>query len=122
MALGDSLWDRHELGLVYNIKDPTSGTPARRNPYLSVRETDEHTNLYMDGTIAALRDRAVTFVACSQAVRGIAGLLAARSGRPREEVRTEVMAELVTGVRLAPTGIFAVIAAQHAGCVYFKSS
>ena len=39
-----------------------------------------------------------------------------------EQVRSEVRAGLVPGATLMPTGIFALVRAQNAGCAYMKGS
>lgn len=121
-ALNDVLWDRYQLGKRLKVKDPTTGRPARRNPLLHADKDDPYALVAPDGTLSTLRARGATLLACNRAARYVAYMMSQWSKRPVEEVRTEVFANLVEGVIVQPSGIYAVLRAQEAGCAYIRSA
>jgi hypothetical protein len=122
MAFGDALWAKYKLGALLKLKDPTTGKPALRNPFYRVSKEDKDPYVSADGSLDALHSRGAVLLACNQAAMGFAHYIAARTKSDPEALKAEVRAGLVPGAILMPTGIFAVLRAQEAGCVYFKSA
>jgi hypothetical protein len=109
LALGDALWDRYAIGEEINMQDPATHAPARRNPFLK-------------GKLAALRARGTILLLCNIAANNWASSHAARSHRDAEAVWAEVKSGLAPGVILVPSGVFALIRAQNAGCAYMRGA
>ena len=61
-------------------------------------------------------------LACNLALENMIGAVAKRSSQTVEAVRAEAHAHLVPGVILQPSGVYAVLRAQEAGCVYLRST
>jgi hypothetical protein len=59
---------------------------------------------------------------CNIAAMNVGYSLAQKSGRDVEEVRQEVKANLVPGAILVPSGIYALIRAQNAGCAFMQGT
>jgi intracellular sulfur oxidation DsrE/DsrF family protein len=108
MALNDAMWAKYELGKRANELDPRTQTPHTRNPFASGSPT----------SVARLQERGVRFIACGKAIRRLAGELATASGAPAEQVRAELLANLLPGVTEVPALIVAVNRAQEAGLTY----
>lgn len=121
-ALDDVLWDRYKLGKRFKVQDPTTGKPARRNPLLHAEKDDKYALVAPDGTLTALRARGATLLACNRALRYAAYEISQETKRPIADVRTEVFANLVDGVIVQPSGVYAVLRAQEAGCAYIRSA
>jgi hypothetical protein len=113
MALPDALWDRYQIGESMQFKDPATGGPATRNPFL-----------HADGApapgadIPSLMTRGVIFTVCNVALTSLSGRLAKNAGVSSEAAKAEWTAKLVPGMTLVPVGVMAVNLAQERGCSY----
>jgi hypothetical protein len=115
LALGDALWDRYSIGEDTKTTDPVTKEPARRNPYIQ-GSPDSGT------TINALRARGTIFLLCNVAMTNWSRRMAEKAGRSADDVRNDVLANLSPGVIVMPTGLFALIRAQNAGCAYMRGT
>jgi intracellular sulfur oxidation DsrE/DsrF family protein len=120
MAVNDVMWAKYKLGKLSESVDPASGKPAERNPFLNAngKEGDKHTLLWPDGGLDTLMKRGQTVLACNMALHFMSGLVAEKARMQATDVYTEMRANLVPGVTLMPSGIFAVTRALQAGCGY----
>jgi hypothetical protein len=118
MGLGDYLWQKYAIGEKLKINDSATKQPATRNPYLA----SSRGGVNGAGTIEGLRARGAIFLACNMAAMGFAQQIAQETGLAKEAARAEIRQNLAPGVILMPSGIFAVLRAQDAGCKYYKSS
>lgn len=134
MVMNDATWDRYELGTVLAqftadrqpVKDPTSGQPARRNPYLNANNKpgDKYTSMYLwpNGGLDTLMTRGATVLACNLALSYLAThVMAPKDGTTPEVALASLKQNLLPGVIVMPSGIFAVSRAQEAGCRYIYS-
>ena len=132
MVANDRLWDELRLGAKIGemaadkqpIKDPASGEPARRNPFLNanVKQGDRHSMLWPDGGFDTLVKRGAIVLACDLALRRLVGLVAEADKVPAAQAKEKVLANLVPGTIVMPSGIFAVTRAQEAGCQYIRAT
>lgn len=113
MALPDALWDRYQIGESMQIKDPATGGPATRNPFL---HTDAAPAPGAD--IPSLMKRGVLFTVCNVALTTLSSRLAKNAGQSKEAARAEWAAKLIPGTILVPVGVMAVNLAQERGCSY----
>jgi hypothetical protein len=122
IVLGDEAWDRFELGKELKLKDPTTGKPARRNPFINAKSGDKYALIWTDGGLDTLISRGAIALACNLALGGFVGERAQKTKMDREVVRKIVFDGLVKGVIVQPSGIFAVTRAQEAGCNYIRAT
>lgn len=130
MVLNDGMWEKYDVAKAVAeraettdlLKDPTSGEPTRRNPFINLKPGDRHALIYDDGGLDRLVERGVVVLACNLALRNMAGSFARQASRPAAAVFAEVKANLVPGVTVMPNGIFAVGRAQGAGCGFIRST
>ncbi len=108
MGFNDELWNRYGIGEERRVNDPLTKQPARRNPF--AKELD------------ALQARGAIFLVCNRASMNWAASAADAAHKDVEQVREEVRNGLVPGATLMPTGVFAIVRAQNAGCAYMKGS
>lgn len=121
MAFNDVIWQKYEAGVDLKLNDPTTGEPAKRNPFLHVSKDDKKGLVGADTSLQSLYDRGVIFLGCNNAAMGWAYMLAKKAGTKVEDVRAELKANLIPGMTLLPTGIFAVVRAQNVGCSYMPA-
>ena len=121
MAFNDVIWEKYEAGVDLKLKDPTTGEPAKRNPFLNAVKGDKYALVDPSTSLQSLYDRGVIYLGCNNAAMGWAYMLAKKAGTKVEDVRAELKANLIPGMTLLPTGIFAVVRAQNVGCSYMPA-
>lgn len=107
LAFNDAMWAKYELGKRVGENDPRTQAPATRNIFASGTPT----------SIARLQERGVRFIACMRAIRRLSGELATATN-PADQVRAELVANLLPGVTPVPALIVAMNRAQEAGLTY----
>ncbi|MGA9836201.1 MAG: hypothetical protein WBQ26_02675 [Gemmatimonadaceae bacterium] len=120
MAVDDTIWARYALGEYSKVKDSGTGKWATRNPFWKAAPGD--TTEDADYTLDALNQRGGVLLGCAMATHGLASILAKRTQQKDNVVFDELRRHLIPGVQLAPSGIFAVMRAQDAGCHYMRST
>lgn len=117
-ALNDSAWERYSLGAEYNVKDPTTGKLAVRNPFWH-RAPDPAPGVKLPTLEDLLQRRAIVLV-CDFALGHLATRLANKAGRNADEVHRDLKAAFVPSAYSVPSGIFGLARAQNAGCAYMR--
>jgi intracellular sulfur oxidation DsrE/DsrF family protein len=107
LVFNDAIWSKYEFGKRYSENDPVTGVPSIRNPY------GEGWAFSVD----RLQKRGVRFIACARSIRRLSADLARDGGRV-DEVRAELMANLLPGVTAVPAMVVAGNRAQEAGLTY----
>lgn len=120
IAMNDAMWAKYGIGEDIKANDPATHAPARRNIYWKAREgaSPEATA----STISVLRDRGMIMLVCNIALGNWATGLARKHGIDPEAGRTEWQQNLVPGAILVPSGIYALIRAQNAGCAWMPGT
>ena len=72
MTLDDAMWARLELGAAHELKDPTTGEPATRNPFVNHRRGDRHTMIGAEAGLDVLVAGGAIVLTCNNALRGVA--------------------------------------------------
>ena len=106
LMLNDAMWDKYELGRRSNMEDPGTRAPARRNVVATGGLS-----------VARLQERGVRFIVCMRSVRRLSGELAGPNGSA-DQVRAELLGNLLPGVTAVPAAIVATNRAQEAGLTY----
>ena len=116
MVMGDALWSDGAFGEKEKLKDPVSGAPTKRNPFINIPAGATHALTWPDGALDTLMKRGVIVLACSLALDNFASQIATRRKIPRQDAKAMVAESLLPGVIRMPSGIFATCRAQAAGC------
>jgi hypothetical protein len=116
MVMGDDLWADGAFAAEASLKDPATGEPALRNPFVRIAAGSQHALTWPDGALDTLISRGVTDLACDLALRNFAGQVATRRKIPRQDALEMIYASLVPGVIRMPSGVFATSHAQSLGC------
>lgn len=121
MVLNDAIWERLNLGEKDKLKDPTTGELTKRNPFLTFTPGDKHSMTGSQASIDNLLKQGAILLACNMALMGVAYRL--RQKETTYDAQTslaEVRRHVIPGAYVMPNGIFAVSAAQDAGCHYMR--
>ncbi len=113
LMLKDSIWAKYKLGAALKVTDPKTNAPATRNIFRD--NLPLHPGLTYEQMIT---QRGVTLVACNMALTVLSGMTAANAGVTADAAKKEWTANVLPGVYLAPSGVYAVNRAQEAGCTY----
>lgn len=120
MAFNDSIWERYGVGDRTKVTDPITKAPAKRNIFL---KADEGANAQAAAAkIAALQQRGLVCLVCNRAMHGFAYEIAEESHKSADSVYADIRANLIPGAYVVPSGIFALVRAQNAGCAYMTVS
>ena len=112
MIMGDATWADGWLGERTGMKDPVSGEKAKRNPFINIPSG----HAAVCGALDTLIKRGVIVLGCDLALGNFAGQIAQAKSIPRQDARKLVYDNLIPGVTVMPSGIFATCRAQAAGC------
>jgi hypothetical protein len=116
MALGDEVWADGKAGEEDELKDPMTGEPTKRNPFINIAAGSRHALTWADGALDTLISRGVIVLACDLALRNMAGRVAGWKNIPRQDAAAIVDRNLLPGIYRMPTGVFATAHAQQLGC------
>ena len=114
MNASDAMWEKYKLGETWNIKDPQTGKPATRNIFAGAATGGG------GATIRALQARGVVFWQCNFALGSVSAEIAQATGGKAADVRTDLAAGLMPGVRLVPAHTWAIGFVQERGFTYEK--
>lgn len=114
MNATDALWEKYKLGEHWGIKDPQTKQPSVRNIF-----TGPTTNPGA-ATVRGLQARGIVFWQCNAALGAISGELAQKTGAKAQDIRTDLIAGLLPGVRLVPAHTWAIGHVQERGFTYEK--
>ena len=122
LAMQQSFWDKYGIGKAKNVTHPMTLQPTDRNPALlssSRKEIDASFDaMALDKFIA----RGGVALACDIALQDCIELIKAKDRVSADVARQRAIAAMVPGVILQPSGVFAALRAQEAGCSYLRAS
>ena len=116
MVLGHELWADGAFAEKEKLRDPVTGEPAKRNPFIEIPQGAQYTNAWPDGALDTLMSRGTIVLACDLALMNVAGQIARRRNIPRQDAAKLIDQHILKGVYRMPSGIFATCHAQGLGC------
>ena len=120
MALNDALWERYAIGEDLKLKDPDTHAYAKRNVFWKAR--DGASGWEAELALEALQRRGLISLVCNIALGNWAAQMARRYQRDLDAVKADARDNLIPGAILVPSGIYALIRAQNAGCAYMPGT
>ena len=115
LALDDKIWAKFKLGKMFKLVDPETNASAERNLYWSPNEGE----MPEPGmAVKALMSRGAMFCVCETAITMTSRMYSKSKGIDPEETKKEWVAGILPGIRLVPSGVWAVNRAQENGCSY----
>lgn len=124
MTLNDAMWERLSIGTQTKLKDPATGEPnTKRNPFITFTVGDKNSYIGPDSSITALMAQGAIIMACNKALSGVAFDLKGKEPTKYptfDAALQEIRRNVIPGVFVMPNGVFAVAAAQDAGCNYMR--
>ena len=128
MTLNDAMWAKYEIGKERKVKDYSTDKFATRNPFFAAPPSSSGSARPSPSpdrpqpSLSWLASHGHILLGCDLAMRGVASVIAEKTKTEQHVVYEELKANLVPGVILQPTGVYAVHRAQEAGCTFFRST
>src|SRR5690606_32128178 len=120
LAMGDAYWAQFEVGKKEKLRDPATRKWATANP---VRVTaPDMPPRYAAYSLEGLMASGGIVLACSLAFQQVVRAYAREEKLEREAADLRARENLIPGIVLQPSGIFATLRAQEAGCGYILAS
>jgi intracellular sulfur oxidation DsrE/DsrF family protein len=116
IAMQDNMWGKYKLGETFKINDSNTSAPAVKNPFW-IPDSKMWLNFGIQG-IKSLQERGVMFCVCDLALTVYSTVTAQAMSLKPEEVKKEWVDNLLPGVQVVPSGVWAVGRAQEKGCAY----
>jgi intracellular sulfur oxidation DsrE/DsrF family protein len=110
-AFGDPLWKKYGFGKRLELKDDETGKMALRNIYGKCKTED-------DDCIELFQKRGGMVAVCGKSIEGSAEGLAKQLKLKKEDVHKEFMDNLLPGIQVVPSGIWALNRSQELGCTF----
>ncbi len=115
-AFNSDMWAKYKLGEIFQFNDNKTGAPAERNTVYAPQDGDMPLP-GIDG-IKRMQERGALFCVCNLATRVYSGAIASKMGLDATAVYNDMVANILPGVQLAPSGVWALGRAQQKGCGY----
>lgn len=122
LAMRQRFWDEYGVGARKGVRHPTSQQPTDRNPVLLSAARGEVPARYAGIALDQLLARGGIVLGCSYGLDASAEFVQSRDRVGYDAARKKALDNLIPGVILQPSGVFAVVRAQQAGCVYVRAS
>jgi hypothetical protein len=122
LAMQQSFWDTYKVGEAKKVIHPVTQQPTDRNPVLLSASRGEVPETLDAVALDKFIARGGVALGCNLAFQDCVDLVTTKDGVTPEEARKRAIAGLIPGVILQPSGVFAAVKAQEAGCSYVRAS
>lgn len=120
LAMNDEYWDGYEQGKENKLKDEKTGKWSKINPIrVSPPGTPEK---WAEYNLMSFMASGGVVLACRVAFGEVVGKVMKKEKLARDPAIEKAKTYLIPGILLQPSGVFAVLRAQEAGCSYIKAS
>jgi hypothetical protein len=113
LTLNDAMWEKYHIGEMLKVNDPKTNAPAKRNIFRD--------NVFGRPGLTyeqAMATRPIVVCACNVALTVMSGMAAGNAKVTADAAKAEWTKNLLPGVNLVPSGVYAVARAQQSGCTY----
>jgi len=122
LGLQQAFWDKYSIGPDDKVTHPLTQQGTTMNPALLSSSRNEIPAQFDALMLPAFLAKGGIVLACNVALQFFSMGLAKKQGITDDEARKLTVAALLPGVILQPSGVFACVKAQEAGCHYVRAS
>ncbi len=116
LAMDDAFWAEFDVGKEHKLNDPDGKKWAKTNPILTL--PPDRPPQWADFTLAKFQADGGIVLACDIAFGDLVDQYKTKGKLSDEDARKVAITHLAPGVILQPSGVFAALRAQEAGCQY----
>jgi hypothetical protein len=120
LVMSDAYWAQFNAGKESKLKDQATGKWTLVNPIRAF--TPGTPDEWKDYNVESFLAQGGVILACRVAFGEVISKYMTADKVSKEEAEKRARAQLLPGVILQPSGVFAVLRAQQAGCDYIKAS
>jgi hypothetical protein len=122
LAMSQAFWDKYEVGKLKKVTDPDTDEIISKNPVLPLPDPNGPQSGFEEFLLPRQIEAGTIVLACNLALGNMVRLVVEKTKQSRPDARKETLASMVPGVILQPSGVFAAMRAQDAGCKYLRAS
>jgi hypothetical protein len=122
LAMQQAFWDRYGVGERMHVTHPITQKPTKLNPVLLTAASGEVPAQLEAVALDKFIARGGIALACQLAFDDVIEAVRTTDNVTPEEAKKRAVSFLLPGVVLQPSGVFAAIRAQEAGCTYLRAS
>lgn len=122
LAMTQAFWDTYGVAKENTVTHPVTQQGTDRNPALLSSSRNEVPADFDDVALDKYIGRGGIALGCNLAFDDMIQLVSKKDGTTGDAARKTALAGLVPGVLLQPSGVFAALRAQDAGCKYLRAS
>jgi hypothetical protein len=122
LAMQQTYWDKYGVGKEKNVLHPVTQQGTDRNPALLSSKRNEQPEMFDAFALDQYLSRGRIALACNLAFQEITDTIKAKDNVGDDEARKRGLALILPGVIMQPSGVFAALRAQEAGCAYLRAS
>jgi hypothetical protein len=122
LAMQQAFWDRYGVGQQMHVTHPITQKATTLNPVLLTSASGEVPAAFDAVALDKFIARGGVALACQLAFEDVVEAVRTKDNVPADEARKRAASGLLPGVVLQPSGVFAAIRAQDAGCTYLRAS
>ena len=122
LAMQQAYWDKYGIGKEKNVLHPVTQQGTDRNPALLSSTRNEVPAMFDDAALDKFIGRGGIALACNLALQDVVEAIQKRDNLSEADARKQAIGFMVPGVVLQPSGVFAALHAQDAGCKYIRAS
>jgi hypothetical protein len=122
LGFNQDFWDKYGIGAQDKVTHPITQQSTDRNPALLSSTRNEVPAMFDAFALPNFIARGGTVLACNVALQFFSAGLAKKANMSEDEARKAAIAAFLPGVTLQPSGVFAAVRAQDAGCRYVRAS
>ena len=119
-ALPDAMWSKYKLGELSKAPDPKTNAPSLRNPFWKPKSGDFSVPGLGEVQIGIdqLQASGVMFCVCNMALTVYSAIVAGQMNMKPEDVKKEWTDNVLPGIQIVPSGVWALGRAQEKQCAY----
>jgi len=122
LAMQQAYWDKYGIGKEKKVSHPITQQGTDRNPVLLASSRGEVPAMFDEAALDRFISRGGIALACNLALQDVIEAIQKKENVNADEARKQAIAFMVPGVILQPSGVFAALHAQDAGCKYLRAS
>jgi hypothetical protein len=122
LAMQQSFWDTYGVAKSNSVTHPITQQGTDRNPALLSSKRGEVPPDFDEVALDKFIARGGIALACNLALDDMIELVTKKDGGTPDSAWKTVLAGMVTGILLQPSGVFAALHAQDVGCKYLRAS
>ena len=122
LAMQQTYWDKYGIGKEKNVLHPVTQQGTDRNPALLSSLRNEVPAMFDDAALDKFLARGGIVLACNLALQDVVEAIQKKENATEADARKQAIGFMVPGIILQPSGVFAALHAQDAGCKYIRAS